>query len=66
MLTEPNFYTDKDIARKLSLSPSWVRGERHKRKHGLPHILQVDPRYIGTCPRYVKAEIDAFVEALAA
>jgi hypothetical protein len=66
MLQDTEFYCDKDIARRLKLSSSWVRGERHKRKHGLPHTLQVDPRYIGTCPRYVKAEIDAFVEALAA
>ncbi|SMF63512.1 hypothetical protein [Allosphingosinicella indica] len=66
MSIEPEFFTDKDVARKLNLSPSWVRGQRHKRAKGLPHILDVDARYIGTCPRYVKAEIDAFVAAIAA
>jgi hypothetical protein len=66
MQIEPAFFTDKDVARKLNLSPSWVRGERHKRKNGLPHFLTVDPRYIGSCPRYVRTEIDAFVEAIAA
>jgi hypothetical protein len=66
MPTEPAFFTDKDVARKLNLSPSWVRVQRHKRAKGLPHILNVDARYIGTCPRYVCGEIDAFVAAIAA
>lgn len=66
MQTEPTFFTDKDVARRLSLSPSWVRGQRHKRRKGLPHILNVDARYIGSCPRYVAGEIDAFVAAIAA
>jgi len=63
---EPAFLTDKDVARKLSLSPSWVRVQRHKRAKGLPHILNVDARYIGTCPRYLAAEVDAFVASIAA
>jgi len=66
MQTEPAFYTDKDVARKLNLSPSWVRVQRHKRAKGLPHTLNVDARYIGTCPRYVRGEIEAFVAAIAA
>lgn len=65
MSIEPDFYTDKDVARRLNLSPSWVRGQRHKRKHGLPHIMEVDPRYIGTCARYLRAEIDAFIGKIA-
>ena len=66
MSIEPAFYTDKDVAIRLALSPSWVRGQRHKRKYGHPHLLDVDARYIGTCPRYLKTEIDAFVEAISA
>lgn len=65
MNIEPLFLNDKEVARILGLSPSWVRGQRYKRSHGLPHFLEIDPRYIGTCPRYVRAEIDAFVAALA-
>lgn len=65
-MIEPDFYTDKDVARRLSLSASWVRGQRHKRRNGNPHILDVDPRYIGSCPRYLKSDIDAFVASLAA
>ena len=66
MQIEPDFFTDKDVARKLSLSTSWVRVQRHKRAKGLPHSLEVDARYIGKCPRYVRAEIEAFVAAIAA
>lgn len=66
MYSNPEFYTDKDIAQKLSMSTAWVRGQRHKRKKGLPHFLQVDARYIGSCPRYVAGEIEAFVAAIAA
>ena len=66
MSIETDFFTDKDVARKLNLSTSWVRVQRHKRRMGLPHTLTVDPRYIGTCPRYVRAEIDAFVASIVA
>lgn len=62
----PKFYSDKDVARILSMSPAWVRGQRHKRRHGLPHILDLQPRYIGSSPRYVVREVEAFIEALAA
>lgn len=63
---ETAFYSDKDVARRLNLSPSWVRGQRHKRKHGEDHILDIEPRYIGSCPRYVAAEVEAFIAALCA
>ena len=62
---ESAFYTDRDVARRLNMSSSWVRGQRHKRKHGLPHILDLEPRYIGSCARYVKTEVEAFVASLA-
>lgn len=64
MPIEPAFYTDKDIARRLNLSPSWVRGQRHKRVNGRPHVLELEPRYVGRCPRYVRQEVEAFVEGL--
>lgn len=60
------FYTDKDIARLLNLSPSWVRGQRHKRAHDLPHIFTVEPRYIGSSPRCVAQEVEAFIAGLVA
>jgi hypothetical protein len=66
MSVEHAFYSDKDVARRLNMSSSWVRGQRFKRRHDLPHILDVEARYIGSCPRYVAAEIDAFVASLVA
>jgi hypothetical protein len=70
ILAYPNdkqqFFNDKDVARKLSLSPSWVRVQRHKRAKGLPHILTIDPRYIGRCPRYLACEVEEFMATIAA
>ncbi|WP_411290753.1 helix-turn-helix domain-containing protein [Sphingorhabdus sp.] len=66
MLILPEFYTDKDIARILRMSPEWVRGQRHKRRNGLPCTLQLEPRYIGSCARYLREDVDAFVAALKA
>ena len=63
-MVEPAFYSDKDVAKRLNISQSWVRGERHKRAHGRPHILNLEPRYIGSCPRYVAKEVEAFVASL--
>ena len=63
---KPQFFNDKEVARKLSLSPSWVRVQRHKRAKGLPHILTIDPRYIGRCPRYLASEVEEFVAGIAA
>ncbi|MDG5489062.1 helix-turn-helix domain-containing protein [Sphingomonas sp. BGYR3] len=60
----PEFYADKDIAKILNMSPEWVRGQRHRRKHGLPCILDLEPRYIGACPRYSRDDVEAFVAAL--
>ncbi len=60
----PEFYSDKDVARILNISPSWVRGQRHKLRHGQPCIFDLEPRYIGSCARYVREEVEAFVTAL--
>lgn len=61
MSVERAFYSDKDVACRLNMSPSWVRGQRHKRNHGQPHILDLEPRYIGSCARYVRDEVEAVV-----
>lgn len=64
MVLTPEFYTDKDVARLLSMSPSWVRVQRLKRRRKEPHILDLDPRMIGSCPRYVRAEVEGLVSRL--
>jgi hypothetical protein len=58
------FYTDKELARRLNISPSWVRGQRLKRSKGEDHILKLEPRYIGSCVRYDVAESEAFIAAI--
>ena len=64
-MTETAFYNDRDIAQRLKFSISWVRVQRHLRAHGLPHTFKVDPRYIGSSPRYVAEEVEAFFESIA-
>ena len=63
-MLERAFLKDKDIARLLNISASWVRGQRHKRAHGLPHIFNLEPRLIGSCVRYSTAEVQAFIAAI--
>lgn len=60
----PEFYSDKDVARILNMSPAWVRGQRHKRRHGIPCTFNLEPRYIGSAARYVRGEVEAFVPQL--
>jgi len=64
METITHFYTDKEIARKLNMSPSWVRGQRHKRNHNQPCIFDLKPCYIGSCARYKREDVDAFIAKL--
>lgn len=64
MNASPEFYSDKDIARILNMSPAWVRGQRFRRRHGQPCIFNLEPRYIGSAARYVRAEVEAFVNAI--
>lgn len=61
----PAFYSDKDVARRLNMSPAWVRGQRHKRSHNQPCIFDLEPRYIGSCARYIREEVEAFIAVLA-
>jgi hypothetical protein len=51
---------DKTFAANLCMSPSWVRGQRHKRRNNLPHILNIDPVMVGASPRYPIEEVEAF------
>jgi len=55
---------DKICARIVCMSPSWMRAERRKRKHGLPHTLNIDPVMIGTSPRYRIEDVEASIAGL--
>ena len=54
---------DKEIAHLLSMSPSWVRVERFKRRHGQPHCLNIDPVMIGRSPRYKAHDVHSWMGA---
>ena len=61
---ELKFLNDTAIAETVCMSPSWVRVERHKRRKGLPHTLNIDPVMIGSSPRYRMENVEAFIEGL--
>ena len=56
-----NLVNDNRVALKLDTKPVTIRGQRHKRKHGLPHWFKVDAVYIGSSPRYFLHEVDAWI-----
>ena len=60
------FYNDRQIAGLLAVSVSWVRLQRYNRRHGKPHIFDVDPIPLGSAPRYAKADVDEFMARLSA
>jgi hypothetical protein len=63
-MVESRFLTDRDVAHYLNLSTSWVRGQRYRRRHGLPHVLSVDAINIGGSVRYLLNEIEAFADGI--
>ena len=58
------FLNDSAVAATVCMSKSWVRVERHKRRKGLPHTLNIDPVMIGSSPRYKIEDVEAFIEGL--
>lgn len=55
---------DKDVAILVSMSPSWVRVQRFKRKAGIEHSFTVDPVFIGSSPRYKPEDILNWISSL--
>ena len=55
---------DTKLASLLAMSNSWVRVERHKRRKGLPHVLNIDPVMIGSSPRYRTEDVEEFISGL--
>jgi hypothetical protein len=60
---EQRFLRDRDVARIFGMSESWVRVQRHYRRHDQPHVLAIDPVLIGTKPRYRRADVEALAKA---
>ena len=58
---------DREIAERLSMSPSTVRQQRRRRKHGMSHFLTIDSVKVGEkSVRYWAKEVDAFFASLKA
>ena len=60
----PILICDKEVARLIGMSPSWVRVQRWKRRSEQEHIFNIDPIMIGASPRYRAEEIEAWVASL--
>ena len=55
---------DAYVAKRISMSPGWVRKQRFNRRHGLPHVLTIDPVMIASVPRYWLEDVRAWIKAL--
>lgn len=53
---------DRQVADILGMSQPWVRQQRFLRRHGKPHVFDVDPVLIGRSPRYCLDDVEAWIE----
>lgn len=61
---EEGYLSDNNLATKLSVSPSWVRKQRHLRNKGEDHSLTIDAIYVGSSPRYKASEVNQWLDNL--
>ena len=52
---------DAEIAGLLSISRGWVRKQRYNRRHGLPHVFDIDALMVGSLPRYRLKDVLAWI-----
>lgn len=55
---------DKEVARMIGMSPSWVRVQRWKKRTGQEHVFTVAPVTIGTSPRYRREDVELWMATL--
>ena len=55
---------DAYIAKRLSMSRSFIHKQRFLRRRGLPHVFDIDPVMIGSSPRYPLEDVEAWIAAL--
>lgn len=63
-MDDVEFFTDRDLARLLSVSPNTIRVQRHYRRHDKDHYLKIDPVMVGSLPRYARQDVAQLVETL--
>jgi len=61
----PKYMNDREVASIFAMSQQWVRGQRFKRAHGLPHVLTIDAVRIGTSRRYLVDDVAKLAESIA-
>jgi hypothetical protein len=61
MTNENQLLSDQSVAKLLDVSLAWVRMQKHCRKHGKEHSLDVDPILMGKTKRYRKSDIEAWI-----
>ncbi len=52
---------DHSLAELLDVSVAWVRFQKHCRKYGKEHSLEVDPVLIGKTRRYRLADVESWL-----
>lgn len=57
---------DKEVAKLLGMSQSWVRVQRWKRSVNQPHSLKIDAIMIGKAPRYRLSDVEEWLDSLQA
>ena len=58
--------TDREIARLIGFSESWVRQQRSNRNQKRAHAFTVDPIYVGDSPRYRRSDVEEWFKGLVA
>ena len=56
------FVGDLWLAERIGMSAATIRAQRFRRRHGLPHWLDLDAVMIGSKPRYKLSEALAWLE----
>lgn len=60
--SSPLLLNDKEVARLLSMSSSWVRNQRFKQSRGEEHVFDVTPCHIGKSVRYPYGAVHKWCE----
>ena len=58
------FLSDKDLAKVLNMSQSWIRKQRYLRARNKDHVLALDAIYLGASPRYRTEDFNEWLDGL--
>lgn len=58
----PTFVGDGWVAAQIGMKISTIRVQRFNRRHGRPHWLDIDPVFIGSKPRWRRADVVAWLK----